>query len=139
MFGHDIIYNHPMNNGASLGRAAERDFLTFAESVSRLSGGVYLSIGSAVMSPMVFEKSLSITQNVAIQQGRRIENHSIYIVDLAKSNWDWSQGEPPQDDPAYYLRYNKSFSRMGGQMRYVTADNRDFLLQLCHSLPESAN
>ncbi|MCE5272977.1 hypothetical protein LLH00_16995, partial [bacterium] len=24
MFGHDIIYNHPMNNGALLGRAAER-------------------------------------------------------------------------------------------------------------------
>ena len=24
--------------------------------------------------------------------------------------------------PAYYLRYNKSFNRMGGQMRYVTAD-----------------
>ena len=37
-------------------------FLTFAESVSRLDGGVYISIGSAVMSPMVFEKSLSISQ-----------------------------------------------------------------------------
>jgi hypothetical protein len=40
MFGHDIIYNHPMNCGASLGRCAERDFLTFAESVSRIDGGV---------------------------------------------------------------------------------------------------
>ena len=134
MFGHDIIYNHPMNHGACLGRAAERDFLAFAESVSRLEGGVYLSIGSAVMSPMVFEKSLSISQNLAIQQGNRIENHSIYVVDLAESHWDWTQGEPPEDNPDYYLRYNKSFNRMGGQMRYLTADNRDFLLKLYQSL-----
>jgi hypothetical protein len=134
MFGHDIIYNHAMNHGASLGRAAERDFLTFAESVSRLNGGVYFSIGSAVMSPMVFEKSMSISQNLAIQRGTLIENHSIYVVDLAESHWDWTQGEPPVDNPDYYLRYNKSFSRMGGQMRYLTADNRDFLLALYQSL-----
>jgi len=136
MFGHDIIYNHPMNHGASLGRAAERDFLTFAESVSRIEHGVYLSIGSAVMSPMVFEKSLSMAQNLALQRGARIENHFILVVDLAESRWDWTQGEPPQDNPDYYLRYNKSFSRMGGMMRYITADNRDFLLALHHSLEE---
>ncbi len=134
MFGHDIIYNHAMNHGASIGRAAERDFLTFAESVSRLEGGVYLSIGSAVMSPMVFEKSLSISQNLAIQQGTLIENHKIMVVDLAKSHWDWTQGEPPQDNPDYYLRYNKSFNRMGGEMKYLSADNRDFLLALYQSL-----
>ena len=134
MIGHDIIYNHPMNHCASLGRAAERDFLTFAQSVSRLEGGVYVSIGSAVMSPMVFEKSLSISQNLAIQRGEHIDQHYIMINDLAKSTWDWSQGEPPEDNPAYYLRYNKSFSRMGGQMRYLQADNRDFLLALHQSL-----
>jgi hypothetical protein len=134
MIGHDIIYNHPMNRGACLGRAAERDFLTFAESVSRLEGGVYISIGSAVMSPMVFEKSLSISQNLAIQRGEHIDNHYILVNDLAQSTWDWSQGEPPEEDPAYYLRYNKSFSRMGGVMRYLQADNRDFLLSLVHSL-----
>ena len=32
------------------------------------------------------------------------------------------------------LRYNKSFNRMGGQMRYVTADNRDFLLAIVKGL-----
>lgn len=134
MIGHDIIYNHPMNHGASLGRVAERDFLTFAESVSRLEGGVYISIGSAVMSPMVFEKSLSISQNLAIQRGEHIDNHYIFVNDISESTWDWSQGEPPEDNPAYYLRYNKSFSRMGGVMRYLQADNRDFLLSLSQSL-----
>ncbi|MCA9075211.1 MAG: hypothetical protein KDA93_09275 [Planctomycetaceae bacterium] len=136
MIGHDIIYNHPMNHCAALGRAAQRDFLTFAESISRIEGGVYLSIGSAVMSPMVFEKSLSISQNLEIQQGGHIDNHYILVSDLAESTWDWSQGEPPEDNPAYYLRYNKSFSRMGGTMRYLQADNRDLLLNILHQLGE---
>lgn len=134
MIGHDIIYNHPMNLCAAIGRAAERDFLTFADSVCRLEDGVYLSIGSAVMSPMVFEKSLSLAQNLALQRGARIERHYLLVSDLAESSWDWSRGEPPEDHPAYYLRYNKSFSRMGGSMRYVQADNRDLLLTLLHLL-----
>lgn len=134
MFGHDIIYNHPMNHGPSIGRTAERDFLAFASHVARLEGGVYLSIGSAVMSPMVFEKSLSMARNLAIQEGRTIEDFLITVVDLAESRWDWSQGEPPESNPDYYLRYNKSFSRMGGRMRYLSADNRDFLLALTHKL-----
>jgi hypothetical protein len=134
MIGHDIIYNHPMNHGASLGRAAQRDFLSFAQSVSRIEDGVYLSIGSAVMSPMIFEKSFSMAQNLAIQQGKRIERHFITVVDLAESRWDWTQGEPPQDRPEYYQRYLKTFSRMGGTMRYASADNRDFLVGLCRRL-----
>ena len=135
MIGHDIIYNHPMNNGACLGRAALRDFLTFADSVSRIDGGVYLSIGSAVMSPMVFEKSFSMAQNLAIQAGRHIDRHTIFIVDLAASEWDWTQGEPPETSPDYYLRYNKTFHRMGGTMRYLRADNRDVLPALIQRLP----
>ena len=134
MIGHDIIYTHPMNHCAAIGRAAQRDFLTFAQSVSNLDGGVYISIGSAVMSPMIFEKSLSMSQNVALQQGTHIDNHYMVIVDLQESHWDWTQGEPPMNNPDYYLRYNKSFNRMGGTMRYATADNRDFLLPLVRGL-----
>ena len=134
MIGHDIIYNHPMNHGASIGRTSLRDFLSFADSVSRIDAGVYLSIGSAVMSPMIFEKSLSMAQNMARQEGRRIESHYIAVVDLAPSSWDWTRGEPPETDPAYYLRFNKSFSRMGGVMRYLRMDNREFLLHLWRRL-----
>ncbi len=131
MIGHDIIYNHPMNHGAAIGRAALRDFLAYSDSVSRIQDGVYLSVGSAVMSPMIFEKALSMSQNVAIQEGRRIDSHFIAVVDLAESKWDWQKdGEPPMDNPAYYLRYCKTFSRMGGEMKYLCADNRDFLLGL---------
>ena len=135
MFGHDIIYNHPMNHGAAIGRTAENDFLCFAKSVSNLDFGVYMSVGSAVMSPMIFEKSLSMSQNIEMQQNKHIDNHFMLIVDLAKSDWDWANdGEPPMDNPAYYLRYCKTFNRMGGEMHYLTADNRDFLLALYQKL-----
>jgi hypothetical protein len=87
------------------------------------------------MSPMVFEKSMSMAQNLEQQQGRRIENHFMVVVDLAQSDWDWQHdGEPPADNPAYYLRYCKSFSRMGGTLRYLCADNREFLLGLLKEL-----
>ena len=135
MIGHDIIYNHPVNHGAAIGRAALRDFLTLAEQVHHLEGGVYLSVGSAVMSPMIFEKSLSMSQNLELQEGRKITKHHMVIVDLAESSWNWQQdGEPPADTPAYYLRYCKTFSRMGGSMRYVSAHNRDFFLSLLQEL-----
>jgi hypothetical protein len=131
MIGHDIIYNHPLNHGAAIGRTALNDFLGYAHSVSNLENGVYLSVGSAVMSPMIFEKALSMSQNLAIQRNEHIDNHYILVVDLAYSEWDWQKdGEPPADNPAYYLRYCKTFNRMGGEMDYLTADNRDFLLAL---------
>ena len=44
-----------------------------------------MSVGSAVMSPMIFEKSLSMSQNIHIQNGKHIDNHYMLIVDLAES------------------------------------------------------
>ena len=135
MFGQDIIYNHPANHGAAVGRTAIRDFLTFANSVTNLDHGVYMSVGSAVMSPMIFEKAFSMAQNLKIQEKSHIDNHYILVVDLATSDWDWQKkGEPSMDNPAYYLRYCKTFSRMGGEMHYLKADNRDFLLAINHEL-----
>ncbi len=115
MIGHDIIYEHPLNSGAAVGRTALTDFLVFAEGVSRLDGGVYLSIGSAVMSPMIFEKSLSMARNISLREGRTIEGHYICVVDIAESAWDWKRdGEPPPTDPAYYLRYLQVVFPHGG-------------------------
>ncbi|MBI2438945.1 MAG: hypothetical protein HYV36_09070, partial [Lentisphaerae bacterium] len=102
-----------------------------AQGINNLDGGVYLSIGSAVMSPMIFEKAFAMAQNLRCQKGQPIKNHYIFVVDLNPSHWDWNkQGEPAEDNPAYYLRYCKTFSRMGGELRYLAADNRDFLLAL---------
>ena len=134
--GYDIISNHPMFNGAVIGRAADVDFRLFGASVEKLDGGVVLSIGSAIMGPQVFEKSLSCVNNLRLQSGRPIvRDHRIYVVDLQEGgNWDWTQGEPPRDNPAYYLRFCKSYSRMGGTMHYVQCDNLLFLRQLFHAL-----
>ena len=135
MFGHDIIYTHPMNHGAAIGRTALTDFLRYAASVANLDYGVYMSIGSAVMSPMIFEKSLSMSQNLKIMEGKHIDNHYMLVVDLAESDWDWHKdGEPPMNHSAYYLRYCKTFHRMGGEMHDLTSDNRDFLLTLYQQL-----
>jgi len=134
--GYDIFSNHPMFNGAVVGRAAEMDFRIFGSAVEGLDGGVVLSVGSAIMAPQVFEKSISCVNNLRLQEGRRIvHDHSIYVVDIQDGgNWDWSKGEPPKDNPAYYLRFCKSFARMGGAMTYVQADNVLFLHHLLHSL-----
>ncbi|HKS38569.1 MAG TPA: hypothetical protein VJW76_15355 [Verrucomicrobiae bacterium] len=134
--GYDIISNHPMFNGAAIGRSAEMDFRLFSTSVETLDGGVVLSIGSAIMGPQVFEKSLSCVNNLRLQQGRPVvKDHAIYVVDLQDGgNWDWTRGEPPRDNPAYYLRFCKSFSRMGGVMQYVQCDNVLFLHHLVHAL-----
>ena len=138
MIGCDIIYTHPANDCAAIGRAAQRDFLLYADSVSRLEGGVYLSVGSAVLSPMIFEKSLSMSRNAARQEGRSITDFAIHVVDLAESTWDWTRdGEPPQTDPAYYHRYCKTFSRMGGRMTYCGADNRSWFVALLKELEKT--
>ncbi len=134
--GYDIISNHPMFNGAVIGRAAAIDFRVFGAAVEGLDGGVMLSVGSAIMAPQVFEKSLSCVHNLRFQQGRPpVRDFSIYVVDLQDGgNWDWSKGEPPKDNPAYYLRFCKSFSRMGGEMKYVQCDNVAFVHNLYHHL-----
>ena len=136
--GYDIISNHPMFNGAVIGRAATTDFALFGRAVDGLDGGMVLSVGSAIMAPQVFEKSLSCVNNLRLQAGRKIvSGHTIYVVDIQDGgNWDWSQGEPPKDNPAYYLRFCKSFARMGGTMNYVECDNVVFLQNLLRQLPE---
>jgi hypothetical protein len=137
--GYDIIANHPMFNGAAIGRAAEEDFRLFGAAVERLDGGVVLSIGSAIMGPQVFEKSLSCVNNLRLQDGRPIvSGHSLFVVDLQDGGgWDWTQGEPPRTNPAYYLRFCKSFARMGGTLRYVQCDNLRFVHHLFHELQRS--
>lgn len=134
--GYDIFTNHPMFNGAAIGRAADLDYRAFGSAVDNLDGGVVLSIGSAIMGPQVFEKSLSCVNNLRLRQGREIvRGHSIYVVDLQDGgNWDWSQGEPPKDNPAYYLRFCKTYSRMGGAAHYLKCDNTIFVHRLLHAL-----
>lgn len=137
--GYDIITNHPMFRGAVVGRAADIDFRLLGGSIEQLDGGVVLSVGSAIMAPQVFEKSISCVNNLRLQSGRQIvHDHSIFVVDIQDNgHWDWSKGEPAKDHPAYYLRFCKSFARMGGRMNYLQCDNVVFLHNLLHALKQA--
>jgi len=132
--GYDIVYNHPVANGAVLGRGAGIDYQVFAAGVGQLEGGVFLSVGSAIMAPQVFEKALSIANDLRLQEGQEVLHPFIAVNDLAEITWDWSKGEPPSADPAYYLRFCKSFSRMGGKLSYLGGDNRVLLQNLWQAL-----
>lgn len=134
--GYDIISNHSVFHGAAIGRAAEWDFKLFGGSVAQLEGGVVLNVGSAIMGPQVFEKSLSCVNNLRLQAGQEvIRDLTIYVVDLQDGGgWDWTQGEPPKTNPAYYLRFCKSFARMGGKLNYLQCDNAAFMHQLYRAL-----
>jgi hypothetical protein len=134
--GYDIIANHPMYHGGAIGRAAGTDVRILDRSVLDLEGGVYLSVGSAIMSPQVFEKAVSCANNLRRQAGAPfLRDFDIAVVDLQDGGrWDWTKGEPPKDSPGYYLRFLKSFYRMGGRVDYFCCDNRAFLCNLAARL-----
>jgi hypothetical protein len=136
--GYDIISNHSVFSGSAIGRAAEWDFKLFGGSVAQLEGGVVLSVGSAIMGPQVFEKSMSCVNNLRLQEGQPVlADFTIFVVDLQDGGgWDWTTGEPPKTHPAYYLRFCKSYSRMGGAMHYLQCDNAAFVQRLWHELGE---
>jgi hypothetical protein len=125
--GYDIVFVHPMAQGSVLGRAGGIDFGVFAHAVSGLQGGVLLSVGSAVMAPQIFEKAASVANNLRLQQDLERISPFVAVNDLAPMDWDWSVGEPPMDNPAYYLRFCKSFHRIATELVYAAGDNRVFL------------
>jgi len=61
--GTDIVHMHPQVSGAALGEASMLDFRIFCTVVSRLGGGVYLNLGSAVVMPEVFLKAVAVVRN----------------------------------------------------------------------------
>jgi len=67
--GTDTICQHPGFDGAVFGKLSHDDFLIFSESISRLTGGVILNIGSAVILPEVFLKGLSVARNIVESVG----------------------------------------------------------------------
>lgn len=65
--GTDIVHIHPGMDGAGLGKGSLLDFRIFASSVSRLSAGVYINLGSAVIMPEVFLKAVSLARNLGFK------------------------------------------------------------------------
>jgi deoxyhypusine synthase len=62
--GTDTVHMHADADGAAIGAASMADFQRLAAVVARLSGGVYLNLGSAVILPEVFVKALNVARNL---------------------------------------------------------------------------
>jgi hypothetical protein len=78
--GTDIIHFHPSVNGASIGKASHQDFRLFASLVSKLEGGVFINLGSAVIMPEVFLKALTLVRNL----GEHIKHFTTLDMDFMR-------------------------------------------------------
>jgi hypothetical protein len=68
--GTDIVHIHPSADGASIGQTTQHDFRLLCSLVRELDGGgVYLNLGSAVVLPEVFLKTVTVVRNL----GSRLE------------------------------------------------------------------
>lgn len=125
--GYDILHEHPNCDGAALGAASYRDFLIFAETVTRLEGGVLLNFGSAIMGPEVYLKALAMARNAAHQQGRTIRDIVTGVFDMVPIRGNYRE-ELPKTDPGYYFRPHKTILVRtvsdGGASYYVCGDHR---------------
>lgn len=134
--GHDILHEHPNCDGAAVGAASYRDFLIFAETITRLEGGVLLNFGTAVMGPEVYLKALAMARNVAHQEGRVIRHFATGVFDLVPLEGD-TRAQAPKSDPRYYYRPWKTILVRtvadGGESFYVQGDHRDTVPALYHA------
>ena len=71
---------HPSASGAALGESSLRDFHRLAEVVSRLEGGAYLNVGSAVVLPEVFLKALALARNRREGKPRRFVTANLDFI-----------------------------------------------------------
>ena len=122
--GYDIIDQHPAADYAAMGWTTGEDFLRFAYSISQLEGGVFLNLGSAVMGPEVYLKSLSMARNIATQRGEQIRHFTTANFDLIDFPDFQDEGAPT--DAHYYHRPKKTILirtvRDGGEGYHISGD-----------------
>ena len=83
--GTDIVHIHPSADGASIGQTTLHDFRLLCSLVRELDGGgVYLNLGSAVVLPEVFLKTVTVVRNL----GHKLQ-------DFSTANFDFIQQYRP--------------------------------------------
>lgn len=78
--GTDTVHMHGNADGAAIGAATMNDFHRLAAVVAKLSGGVYINLGSAVILPEVFVKALNLARNL----GHVVEGFSTANLDMLR-------------------------------------------------------
>jgi deoxyhypusine synthase len=77
--GTDIVHIHPSADGASIGQTTLRDFRLLCSLVREIDGGgVYLNLGSAVVLPEVFLKTVTVVRNL----GHKLQGFSTANFDF---------------------------------------------------------
>ena len=83
--GTDIVHIHPSADGASIGQTSQQDFRLLCSLVRELDGGgVYLNLGSAVVLPEVFLKTVTVVRNLGFK-----------LQDFYTANFDFIQQYRP--------------------------------------------
>ena len=83
--GTDIVHIHPSADGSSIGQSSQLDFRLLCSLVRELdSGGVYLNLGSAVVLPEVFLKTVTVVRNLGFK-----------LQDFCTANFDFIQQYRP--------------------------------------------
>ncbi|MGD9162343.1 MAG: hypothetical protein PVG39_28295 [Desulfobacteraceae bacterium] len=78
--GTDTIHYYPAADGAAIGKTSHTDFRIFAGLVSKIEDGVFINLGSAVIIPEVFLKSLTLARNL----GFEVNNFTTLVMDFIK-------------------------------------------------------
>jgi hypothetical protein len=78
--GTDIHHMHPSADGAALGATSYRDFETLTARVAALERGVIFNVGSAVILPEVFLKSLALARNL----GNKVDRFTAVNLDFIR-------------------------------------------------------
>ncbi len=136
--GCDIIHEHPNCSGEALGATSYTDFLIYADSITRLEGGVFLNFGSAVIGPEVYLKCLSMARNVAKQQGEEIAHFTTAVFDLLDLENKSVHETPQKSDPRYYFRPWKTILARtvsdGGESHYIQGTHKQTVSALYREL-----
>jgi hypothetical protein len=83
--GTDIVHIHPSADGAAIGKTTLQDFRLLCSIVRELDdGGVYLNLGSAVLLPEVFLKTVTVVRNLGFK-----------LRDFSTANFDFIQQYRP--------------------------------------------
>jgi hypothetical protein len=135
--GADIAVQAPNFVGEVWGALAYRDFLIFAEQVSQLQRGAYISLGSSVTSPEVFLKALSMSRNV---QDGLPDSFTTAVFDINEQQGrTWLNTPERLNDyqPDYYWRPGKTIlhrTNPDGEKIFVGGDMRETIPNLYRRL-----
>ena len=135
--GYDITHQHPNCDGAAYGATSYTDFLRLVSVVEKLEGGVVMNFGSAVMAPEVFLKALSMSRNLAIQEGRSIRRFTSLVCDLHFLPEDITKEASKQSRNYYFRPWKTMLIRSvadGGNSFYVKGDHADTIPALWTAL-----